>query len=611
MTGKPSFFAELKRRNVLRAGAFYAASAWLLVQVITQVGPLFNLPSSTQRWAIVALVIGFPFAMLFSWFYEWTAQGIQRESEVEQDESITRQTGQKLDRWIIAVLAVAVVLLLANTFVLHKDGQIANTSGAPDKSIAVLPFIDLSPSHDQGYFSDGMSEELLNALGQVKDLKVGGRTSSFHFRDAGDDLSVVGKALGVANVLEGSVRKQDAKVRIVARLVQVADGRELWSHEYDGDLADVFKLQEDIAQAITDQLRIVLADEQKNHLVPELTSNPEAHALYLRANEIFVRRDGAHFPEAISQLQQAIALDPKFARAHALLATLHAVASNYTPVDLETSLAQADAEAHAALAIDPQLAEAHAVLGLTRHTRREFVGARAEYEKAIAIDPRDTTALFWMGLMWSETGYTAKASESYDRILATDPLNPSALGWRASSYFRAGDNADARRLFDLSVAQGLSWSEARYADLEYAEGRKAEAIARATRGLKADLAEFPDGTSAILAQGVYGDDPDARAKAVAAIDAYLATNLKTVAGVAPWALLRLGEPARALELMARGPTGDDQLMYRDLWSFFGKDARALPQFGDHLRKTGIAVFWDRYGPPPGCHRNGDGRYACN
>ena len=414
----------------------------------------------------------------------------------------------------------------------------------------------------------------------------------------------------MANVLEGSVRKQDKQVRIVARLVQVADGRELWSHEYDGDLSDVFKLQQDIATAITDQLRVVLVGGQKDHLVPELTANPDAHALYLRASETFARRDGAHFPDAIAQLQQAIALDPKFARAHARLAAVHVVSSNYVPVDLDESLKQAEAEAQAALALDSQLAEAHAVLGAAAQARRHYVDAHVEFDKAIAIDPRDTLAIGWLGLLWSTTGDVPKATQCYDRILAIDPLLPSAIAWRASSYFRDGDNVDARRLFEQSVALGLSWSEARFADLEYAEGHKDVAVARATRGLQAHLAEFPQGTAAILAKGIYGDDTAARTKAIAAVEAYLATKPKSVAGAAPWALMRLGEPARALEVSARGPTGNDTLMYRDIWSFLGKDVRVLPQFGDYLRTVGIAAFWDRYGPAPGCHRNRDGRYAC-
>ncbi|HEY8713684.1 MAG TPA: hypothetical protein VIM68_12490, partial [Thermoanaerobaculia bacterium] len=193
MTGIRWFFAELKRRNVLRAGALYAAGAWLLVQVATQVFPLFHIAEWMMRWIVIAAAIGFPFAMLFSWFYEWTPHGIQRESKIEQDESITRQTGKTMDRWIIAVLSLAVVLLLADKFVLHKDVDVAL-----DKSIAVLPLVNESGDPQQQYFSDGLSEDLINALSQFNGLKVISRNSSFRFRDSKDDAKTIGLKLGVA-----------------------------------------------------------------------------------------------------------------------------------------------------------------------------------------------------------------------------------------------------------------------------------------------------------------------------------------------------------------------------------------------------------------------------
>src|SRR5471032_241986 len=256
-----NFFAELKRRNVYLAAAFYAAAAWLLVQIATQVFPFYDVPGWAIRWVIAAVLIGFPFALLFSWFYEWTPEGIKRESEVDRSESIVRETGRKLDRWIIATLGVAVVLLLASTFVLHKDaGEVAAASA---KSIAVLPFTDLSPAHDQEYFSDGMAEEILDALAQVTDLKVAGRTSSFYFKDKNEDLRAIGKALGVANILEGSVRKQGDKVRITAQLIRTEGGFHLWSESYDGSMTNVFELQERIARAIADQLKVVLVGDQK------------------------------------------------------------------------------------------------------------------------------------------------------------------------------------------------------------------------------------------------------------------------------------------------------------------------------------------------------------
>ncbi|HKP65060.1 MAG TPA: adenylyl cyclase, partial [Casimicrobiaceae bacterium] len=358
-----TFISELRRRNVIRAAAFYAASAWLVVQVATQVFPFFDVPTWTVRWLVVAAVLGFPFLIAFAWFYEITPQGLKRESEVERDASIARATGRRLDRWIIAVMGVAIVVLLANQFVAHRSESAAtiaapaaagaSVAAAPEKSIAVLPFTDMSPGHDQEYFSDGIAEELLNALAKLRDLKVAGRTSSFSFKGRNDDLRSIGKALGVANILEGSLRKQGDKVRITAQLIQVSDGFHLWSDTYDGDVSDVFALQERIAVAIADKLELVLEGGPDRRIVPIATTNPEAHALYLEATGIFDRREGARFPDAIDKLERAIALDPKFARAHSRLAALVAIAPTYTKLDPNAAIETVETHARMASELDP------------------------------------------------------------------------------------------------------------------------------------------------------------------------------------------------------------------------------------------------------------------
>jgi TolB-like protein len=243
-----NFFSELNRRNVLRAAAFYGASAWLLVQVATQVFPFFHIAEWVVRWIVIAASIGFPFAMAFSWFYEWTPHGLQRESEIPRSESITRHSGRKLDRWIIALLALAVVLLLTNQFVLHRDENSAAAASVtstpiPFQSVAVLPLTNESEDSNEKYFSDGLSEDLITALSQVGGLKVIGRISSFRFRDTKEDSASIGAKLGVAHLLEGSVRRTENVVRIRAELVNAIDGTTLWSQRYDRPYQDLFKLQ--------------------------------------------------------------------------------------------------------------------------------------------------------------------------------------------------------------------------------------------------------------------------------------------------------------------------------------------------------------------------------
>ena len=318
-----SFFAELKRRNVYRAAAFYAAASWLLVQVATQVFPFFDIPNWSVRMIVVAAIVGFPFAMLFSWFFELTPQGIKRESAIEPADSIVQVTGKRLDRWIIATLTLAVVLLLTDKLVLRKPPDAsapAATNPAATvsaKSIAVLPFTDLSPTHDQDYFSDGMAEEILDALAQLSDLKVAGRTSSFYFKGKNEDLRTIGKALGVANILEGSVRKQDDKVRITAQLIQTETGFHLWSESYDGSLTDVFELQERIARAIAEHLKVVLIGDQKTRLAQSTTQSAEAHQQYLRGQYFWHQRGYQNLQNAVTAYKAALVADPDYADAWA------------------------------------------------------------------------------------------------------------------------------------------------------------------------------------------------------------------------------------------------------------------------------------------------------
>ena len=305
-----SFFAELKRRNVLRAAAFYAASTWLLVQVATQVFPFFHIAEWVVRWIVIASIIGFPFAMLFSWVYEWTPQGLQRESAIPPNESITRQAGKKLDRWITVILALAVVLLLADKLVLPKAANPGSDKAATsDKSIAVLPFLNMSSDKEQDYFSDGLSEELLNQLAQIPQLRVIARTSSFSFKGKEVDVATIAKALNVANVLEGSVRKSANTLRITAQLVRTSDSSNLWSQTYERQMTDVFKVQDEIAGDVVAALKVKLLPTQQLTKT-QRTGNPEAYEHYLLGIDIS-RRDRLEASQlAAAEFQKAITLDP-------------------------------------------------------------------------------------------------------------------------------------------------------------------------------------------------------------------------------------------------------------------------------------------------------------
>ncbi|MGH8042391.1 MAG: tetratricopeptide repeat protein, partial [Rudaea sp.] len=325
MTATPSFFAELKRRNVLRAAAFYAASAWLIVQIATQVFPFFHIAEWVVRWIVIAAALGFPFAMLFSWFYEWTPHGIQRESEVVSDASVTRETGKKIDRWIIAVLGLAVVLLLANTLVLHKDATSSDKVATAnlDKSIAVLPFENLSSDKDNAYFAAGMQDEILTRLSKIGTLRVISRTSTQQFASHPENLPEIAAKLGVTNILEGSVQRVDNKVRINVQLIQAKGDSQLWSDTYDRTLDDVFTVQGEVAGTIADHLGAALNGIAKREVAVVQTRNGAALDAYLRGVALSHQgfSDTDSIP-ALHALQEAVKADPGFAQAWAALAIM-------------------------------------------------------------------------------------------------------------------------------------------------------------------------------------------------------------------------------------------------------------------------------------------------
>jgi TolB-like protein len=596
------FIERLRERKLVQWAVAYAAGAFALIQILDIVAQRFGWAEETMRLVIIVLAIGFFVALVLAWYHG--ERGAQRVSGTEL---------------LIVALLLAIGGVVAWRLAPEAGQSLAAGSAgakpapaAPDapldrKSIAVLPFTDMSPTHDQEYFSDGMAEELLNALAKVKDLQVAGRTSSFSFKGKGDDLRTIGKALGVATILEGSVRKQGNKVRITAQLVRTDNDFHLWSETYDGDLSDVFELQERIARAITEQLKVVLVGDPNARLVPVATTSPEAHSSYLRATAIFNRRDGVHFADAIADLEQAIRLDPGYARAHARLASLYVIFSNYTGADEAQSLAHCEREANLAISLDPTLAEPHAALGVLHEYRREWLAARVEAERSVELDPGDTNAQFWLGLNQVDAGYVALGTAGIERALAIDPLLPNALAWRSYLYLEAGDRENARQTAQRAVDQGLVAAERYLAGVAHAEGRDEDAIVLFTRGAKSSLVRFPDDASALLAHGLYGND---RAVAIAMVDAYLAAKPGVISAGAPWALLLLGEPARALALAQDSRTTNDTLFSAYLWTAPGAAARKLPQFPQFVRTMGLTDVWARFGPPDRCRQQAAGEYVC-
>ncbi len=329
-------FEELKRRNVFRVGIAYAIVGWLLIEVASVLLPTFEAPESVMQVFALLIILGFPITLVIAWAFEVTPEGIKRDSGADSDTAAAPQTGRKLDFIIIGVLAVAVVYFAVDKFALDGEPEPprviatqppvtepkpAAASPAREKSIAVLPFVNMSPDPDQEYFSDGLSEEILNLLAKVPDLKVIARTSSFAFRGKNQDIRTIGKALDVSTVLEGSVRKSGERVRITAQLIEVSSGAHLWSETYDRTLTDIFAVQDDVAAEILQALQVHVAAPPKRG---RPTENTQAYALFLKGR---AKISDGNVNLAEEDFLKAIALDPMFAEAHEVPMRFHEVPS--------------------------------------------------------------------------------------------------------------------------------------------------------------------------------------------------------------------------------------------------------------------------------------------
>ena len=495
----PTFFAELKRRNVIRAAIFYLGAVWALAQGISQLGPSLGAPEWATRWFLVAAGIGFPFWIAFAWFYEFTPEGLKRESEIDPAESITHHTGRKLDFAIIGVLAVAVVLLLTDRFVLRHGVNETTALSIAQKSIAVLPFENLSSDRENAFFTDGVQDEILTDLAKIADLKVISRTSVMQYKSGlARNLRKIGEELGVAHVVEGSVQRAANKIRVNAQLIDARNDAHLWAQTYDRDLADVFAIQSEIAKAIADQLQAKLSPNEKKAIEQPPTADLAAFDLYSRAKSLlltaaFSVTSDSDVRKAIELLDQAVKHDPSFFEAYCQLAnaheTLYAVEStDHTP----GRLALAEAALQAATRLRPDAAETHlARAEYLYYGLRDYAGALAELEsmrrtlpndprvfeltgyilrrrgdqedglrnlqRAVELDPRNFNTLQQIALSYQGLGRYGEAIAALDRALSILPNNVQTRAARAAyELYWKGDTRPLHQTIDSILAQGAS-----------------------------------------------------------------------------------------------------------------------------------------------------------
>ena len=621
------FVTELRRRNVIRMAGLYLVGAWLVTQVAATLLPVFDAPAWAMKAVVGVLAAGFIPAVVFAWVFELTPAGLKRDAEVPPEHSIAPQTARRMERMFLLLLALALGFFAFDKFVLapRRDAALVATTtetvkaeaGAAgktvisEKSIAVLPFDDLSPAKDQAYFSDGIAEELLNALAQVQGLKVAGRASSAYYKGRNLPLAELGKALAVATVLEGSVRKQGEKVRISAHLTRVDDNRQLWADSYDGDLKDVFALQERIARNIAGRLQLLLNDRQQAQLVDTGTSNPEAYQLYLQASSIFNRRDRTRFLDAIAALQRAVKLDPNYVRAYARLASLYVVLPSYTDADPRQASEQVMRYAAKALALDPDSAEAWAARGASLSKFRDTqLQSRDAYEQAMRIDPNDPNAVFWNGLSLLTTGYRRRGTTQIEHTLALDPMMPNALRWRGMLYLQDGDFARAEPMLQRAYDLGLVNTANALSEIAMHHG-DAEASARlwvdGSMGL--DFGMTRDELLAVH-RGIYGDDAAKQAAVQTLQGVLVKLGPKRAMPTMPLYLFRLDAPKLGLQVLNTRQMGESIDAMNWIWTRQGTPIRALPEFGAYLRAFHFSELWDKYGAPDMCTKSASGDYTC-
>jgi len=523
--GYQKFMAELKRRHVLKVVAVYAAAAFAVMQAADFLVPALNLPDAFATGIALTALLGFPFAALLAWVFDLTPQGVKRTDPAASGELEAIVAEPRAQRWGAGLLALAAMLLLlvGGWWVLRGAPEAAGEAPAEvGRSIAVLPFANLSDDPENEYFSDGLAEELMNALSRIPDLKVPARTSAFAFKGRNLDVREIGEQLDVETVLEGSVRRSGDQVRISAQLVNVADGFRLWADTYDRQLVDIFAIQDEIARSIVTALQVTLT-RAPGSLVRGTTDNVEAYIHYLRGHHFWNERTLPAFYKAIEEFNQAIALDPDYARAYAGLAKTYVLLPEYGGPSPPEVLSDARAATQRALTLNPSSAEAFAASGYLRFRFEwDWTGAEADFRRAIALAPDYPTAHQWYAELLITLRRFEEALAEGQVAYQLDPLAPAGNLVQAINLELAGRGAEAIAQLESTLELAPEFHLARYflamaqvaqRDLEHAEstllelGRRTGGDPAAYRAYVAALADrqrIPAALAALDTASVFG-----------------------------------------------------------------------------------------------------------
>jgi TolB-like protein/Flp pilus assembly protein TadD len=452
-----NFFSELKRRNVYKVAIAYVVAGWALSQGIAQVFPVFDIPNWVIRLIVVLIIIGLPIALVLAWSFEITPEGIKRTEDVDL---VAAAQQPKKRTWIFVVIIGALVST-ALFFLGRYSAENKVTSGrpggpsVPEKSIAVLPFDNLSRDPDNAYFAEGIQDEILTRLAKVADLKVISRTSTQRFKSAPSDLRDIAKQLGVMHILEGSVQKANDQVRVNVQLINAATAAHLWADTYDRKLTDIFAVESEIAKSIADALQAKLSSSAEHVLASRPTEDPEAHELYLKGRYFWNRRTGANLQKAVGYFERAIEKDPRYALAYSGLADCHVLLPVYPELGTypRDEMPKALTAAHKAVELDDTLAEAHTSLGRALASDLQLSAAISEFKRAIELNPSYATAHQWFGECLQSRGRVKDALAELKRAQEVDPLslvNNALVGFALDTVGQSDEAiAQLRRTIEL------------------------------------------------------------------------------------------------------------------------------------------------------------------
>ena len=436
-----SFFEELKRRNVFRVGIAYLVASWLLLQITDILVPILGLTETASKFVFLLLAIGLIPSLIFSWVFELTSEGLKKEADIPGDPAISGHTAKKLDKITIGLLIAVVGMIMLDRFVFEPPASMEQVDPVPvgtakvgpepiddgTKSLAVLPFVNLSDDQQNEYFSDGISEELINILVRIKGLRVPSRTSSFTFKGSDKKVSDIGRELQVDHVLEGSVRKAGDRIRVTAQLIDVRTDTHLWSEIYTRELDDIFAVQEEIAQAIVDALRVTLTGTDQQKLGVHSTNNVEAYNKYLLGRHLWNQRTPQSILAAIEPLREAVAIDPEFDQGWAALADAYLMIPEYELGSIQDNIPLAKEATEKALAINPDSARALTASGYHKALYEyDWAAANAAFERAIALEPDYATAHQWYGEILAPQGRVNDAIRQLELAVEADPLSAIA-----------------------------------------------------------------------------------------------------------------------------------------------------------------------------------------